>query len=606
MAASVALSVSDIPFNGPDSAIRVSKIDGQLKVNPTYQEFHQSDLDLLVCTGPAGVNMIEAGAKIVDSQTMLEAITLAKTTADTINQEIAKIVAEVGKPKFAYTAFLPTPELAKEVQSIIAADVEDFMNNGADVNGGKAEEKIIDKALVAFESRIESEKLNPNVIKLAAAGYIQSIFRQRVMSGNYRFDKRATDQIRPLHIEAGVLPCTHGSALFQRGLTQAITVTTLGALTEQLFLQDSFGEVPKRYIHFYSAMPFTTGEASKLQGRPGRREIGHGALAEKALEAVIPSVEEFPYTIILTSEIMSQNGSSSMASTCGSTMSLMDAGVPIKDKVAGISVGMVSDGDDKFVLLTDIAGIEDHNGDMDFKITGTRTGITAIQLDIKRQGLTLEMIAQTFVASTKARLSILDEMEKVLSAPRPQLSAYAPKIKVIQVPEDKIGEVIGSGGKTIKGLMQKYNVQIDVDDFGNTAITAIKQEDIDACAADIAAMIKDVEVGEEYDGIVTRVQPFGAFVEFMPGREALLHVSEMTGGFLNDPSSIIKEGDTLKVQIAGFNDNHQIKLSAHQFKAAHPGAPRPAPDARAEFRPQRPQPSFRNFQNSDRNQHPDR
>ena len=336
MAASVALSVSDIPFNGPDSAIRVSKIDGQLKVNQTYQEFHQSDLDLLVCTGPAGVNMIEAGAKIVDSQTMLEAITLAKTTADTINQEIAKIVAEVGKPKFAYTAFLPTPELAKEVQSIIAADVEDFMNNGADVNGGKAEEKIIDKALVAFESRIESEKLNPNVIKLAAAGYIQSIFRQRVMSGNYRFDKRATDQIRPLHIEAGVLPCTHGSALFQRGLTQAITVTTLGALTEQLFLQDSFGEVPKRYIHFYSAMPFTTGEASKLQGRPGRREIGHGALAEKALEAVIPSVEEFPYTIILTSEIMSQNGSSSMASTCGSTMSLMDAGVPIKDKVAGI------------------------------------------------------------------------------------------------------------------------------------------------------------------------------------------------------------------------------------------------------------------------------
>ncbi len=598
LAASTALSVSDIPFNGPDVAIRVSQVNGLLKVNPTYEEFKKSNLDLLVCTCPAGVNMIEAGAKIVDNKTMLEAITLAKKTADDINAEIVKIVAEVGKPKFEYTPFLPSPELAKEVENIIKTDVEYFLNNGGDVNGGKAEEKILDKAVEAFKAKIESGEISANLIKAAAAEYLRIIFRQRVMTRSYRFDGRAVDQIRPLHIEAGVLPCTHGSALFQRGLTQALTITTLGALTDQQYLQDSFGEVPKRYIHYYSAMPFTTGEAGKLQGRPGRREIGHGALAEKALEAVIPTEQEFPYTIILTSEIMSQNGSSSMASTCGSTMSLMDAGVPIKDKVAGISVGMVSDGDDKFVLLTDIAGIEDHNGDMDFKITGTRNGITAIQLDIKRQGLTLEMIAQTFDASTKARLYILDEMEKVLSAPRNQLSVYAPKIKMVQLPEDKIGEVIGSGGKTIKALMQKYQVQIDVDDFGAASISAVNQDDIDNCAHEIEAMIKDVEIGEEYEGVVTRVEPFGAFVEFLPGREALLHVSEMTQGFLSDPSSIIKEGDTLKVQIAGFNDNHQIKLSAHQFKAAHPGAPRPEGD-QDNFRASRPQQgSFRNFQSN--------
>ena len=380
------------------------------------------------------------------------------------------------------------------------------------------------------------------------------------------------DEIRPLTIEAGVLPCVHGSAFFQRGLTQAITVTTLAPLSEKQYLEDSSGETTKRYLHYYSAQPFSTGQTGRV-GRPGRREIGHGALAEKALIPVIPSEEEFPYTIVLTSEVLSQNGSSSMASTCGSTMSLMDAGVPIKDKVAGISIGLVAETDDNYVLLTDIAGTEDHNGDMDFKITGTRNGITAIQLDIKRAGLTLKMIQDTFVASTKARLQILDKMETILASPRPKLSEFAPKIKMVNLPEDKIGEVIGSGGKTIKALMEKYGVQIDIDDDGKASISAQNQENIDKAAYEIESMIKEVQIGEEYEGIVTRVENFGAFVEFLPGREALLHVSEMTGGFLSDPSSIIKIGDHINVKIAGFNDNHQIKLSSPEFKAAHPTSP---------------------------------
>ena len=329
------------------------------------------------------------------------------------------------------------------------------------------------------------------------------------------------------------MPCTHGSALFERGLTQAITITTLGPLADQQYLQDSSGESTKRYIHYYSAAPFSTGQTGRF-GRPGRREIGHGALAEKALLPVLPSIEEFPYTIALTSEVLSQNGSSSMASTCGSTLSLMAAGVPIKDKVAGISVGMVSDAD-KYLLLTDIAGLEDHCGDMDFKITGTRTGITAIQLDIKRMGLSLNMIRDTFTASTKARLAILDKIDSILSAPRTELSPYAPKIKLITLPEDKIGEVIGSGGKTIKALMEKFAVQIDIDDDGRASICSQDIAKIDACVFQIESMIRDINIGEEFDGVVTRVENFGAFVEFLPGREALLHVSEMTGGFLSDP-----------------------------------------------------------------------
>lgn len=572
LAASAALSISNIPFNAPVSAVRVGLIDGQLVVNPSLSDLAKSNVDLLVCTGSEGINMIEAASNIVDNDTMIKAIELAKTTTDDVNKQLVEFAKNFGCKKVEFEKVLPSKDLQNEVENLIKDDVVQFLENAGEDNHSSGQDDIKDKVKTAFEAKIKSEEVSENILIQAADNIIKKYFRTRTLAGT-RFDKRQYDQLRELNTEVGVLPCTHGSAIFQRGLTQALTVTTLGTLADKQYLEDSLGESSKRYIHFYSAMPFSTGQTGRV-GRPGRREVGHGALAEKALLPVIPSEEEFPYTIVLTSEVLSQNGSSSMASTCGSTLSLMDAGVPIKDKVAGISVGMVSD-DTKYILLTDIAGIEDHNGDMDFKITGTRTGITAIQLDIKRQGLSMDMIKDTFVASTKARLQILDKIDETLTGPRAQVSAFAPKIKVVKLPEDKIGEVIGSGGKTIKGLMEKYQVQIDIDDFGGASISSLNQENIDKAAYEIESMIKEIQIGEEYDGVVTRVENYGAFVEFLPGREALLHVSELSGGFLASPATIIKVGDKIHVRVSGFNDNHQIKLAAPEFKALHPGEARP-------------------------------
>lgn len=592
LAASAAIGISNIPFNGPVSAIRIGLIEEKLVLFPSLKEMENSHMDLLICHDPEGVNMIEAEANIISNDIVLEAIKMAIDTGTSVNSQISEFVKKYGQEKVEFIDMSPNKQLLAETEKHLQKDLAQFLADGADGAHIAAEDSIKEKIKTIYKEAIEKDEVSENSLIEAVDIIVRQYFRDHALKGN-RYDKRAFDEVRPLNIEAGYLPCTHGSALFQRGLTQALTITTLGSISEQQYLQDSFGETTKRYIHYYSAGPYSTGQTGRL-GRPGRREVGHGALAEKALVPVIPSIEEFPYTIVLTSEVLSQNGSSSMASTCGSTMSLMDAGVPIKDKVAGISIGMISDNKGKYVLLTDIAGIEDHCGDMDFKITGTRTGITAIQLDIKRLGLSYQMVADTFAASTKARLSILDKMESVLAAPRPQLSAYAPKIKLVILPEDKIGEVIGSGGKTIKGLMEKYSVQIDIDDDGRASISAIDQDKIDACAVEIEAMIKEVQIGEEYDGIVTRVEAYGAFIEFLPGREALLHVSEMSGGFLSDPSAIIKIGDKLKVVISGFNDNHQIKLASPEFKQAHPGDPNAMSN---HDRPQfdRPQGGFRSF-----------
>ena len=585
-AAAAALMLSDIPFNGPVSIVRVGLNDQKLTLFPSISEQFNSSLDLLACKDKEGINMIEADANIVDNDTVLKALDLAFTTGQDINSQLEDFAKKFGKKKIDYEPMAPTQALIDEVEKLIKTDLEKFVTDGLDGTHMAAEEAIKEKVKNHYEAKIKSEEVELNFLMEAVDTLVRKYLREATLKGN-RYDKRAVDEIRPLNIEAGVLPCTHGSALFERGLTQALTVTTLGSLAEQQYLQDSNGEVTKRYLHYYSAAPFSTGQTGRF-GRPGRREVGHGALAEKALVPVIPSIDEFPYTITLTSEVLSQNGSSSMASTCGSTLSLMDAGVPIKDKVAGISVGMMSD-DQQYILLTDIAGIEDHCGDMDFKITGTRHGITAIQLDIKRMGLSMDMIRDTFVASTKARLQILDKIDSVLPEPRKELSIYAPKIKLVNLPEDKIGEVIGSGGKTIKALMEKYGVDIDIDDDGRCSISSPDKDKIEDAAYEIESMIKEVQVGEEYEGIVTRVENYGAFIEFLPGREALLHVSEMSGGFLSDPGSIIKIGDKLKVKIAGFNDNHQIKLSSPEFKAAHPGTPHQNPDRASNHR------EFKNF-----------
>lgn len=574
LSTAVALAISDIPFNGPVSAVRIARTsDKTLIANPSISELKNSDLDLLVCTGPWGVNMIEADGKVIDNQTMYEAIALAVSTSESINDQISKIAKELGKPKMV----LPEvdPKLSKVLEKKLKNEIAIFLEGGQDGAHNHAEEKFVTSAKETLATEITDGTYTENQVVAAALEILEASFKEKMMTG-WRYDGRKIDEIRPLSIETGILPGAHGSAFFQRGLTQAITNVSLSTLEEKLYTQNSLGEDSKTYMHFYSAMPFSTGQPGRT-GRPGRREIGHGALAEKALWAVLPTSDQFPYTVVLTSEILSQNGSSSMASTCGSTMALMDAGVPISAHVAGISTGMVSTSDDKFVLLTDIAGIEDHFGDMDFKITGTRQGITAIQLDIKRAGLTLEMIKQTLSRSEQARFQILDLMEKTLSTPRPTLADHAPKISIVQLPQDKIGEVIGSGGKTIKMLMERYGVQIDINDEGQAFVSGLDASMVETCIEAIKAMIKEPQIGETYQGEVARVESYGAFVEFLPGQEALLHVSEMATGFIKDVNSIIKVGDKLEVTISGFNDNHQIKLSAPKFKAAHVGQASSAP-----------------------------
>lgn len=581
MAASAALMVSDIPFNGPVSAIRLSSLGGQMTSFPSKKELEEAELDLLVCRDAKGINMIEAGAKMLDNDLVLAAIKSGMEIGEKINQQLVEIAKNIGKTKVEYENRSPGQAVVDEVGKLIKTDLENFGAKGVDGKHVADEEEIKDKVEKYFETKIKSEEVEKMQVMEAVDILVRQRVREMVLAGK-RYDGRAMDEVRPIEVEVDVLPSTHGSALFQRGLTQALTITTLGSLSDQQFLQDSNGETTKRYLHYYSAAPFSTGQTGRF-GRPGRREVGHGALAEKALLPVIPSPDVFPYTIALTSEVLSQNGSSSMASTCGSTMSLMAAGVPITEMVGGISVGMVSDELDKFVLLTDIAGLEDHFGDMDFKITGTKKGITAIQLDIKRMGLGFDMIEATFVASTSARLAILAKMESVLDKPRAELSPLAPKIELIRIPEEKIGEVIGSGGKTIKALMQKYGVQIDIEDDGAASIAAADIEKVRQAAFEIESMVREIRIGEEFDGTVTRVEDFGAFVEFLPGRQALLHVSEMAMGFVSKPGSLIKIGDKIHVKVSGFNDNHQIKLAAPEFKAKNKGEERQPMQNRANF-----------------------
>lgn len=567
-AVSTALAISPIPFDSPVSACRLAMQGQKLIVNPSVDQLNQSPLDLLVCASSQGVNMIEASASIIDNSTMLQAITLAKKIIDSSNKQITAIARQIGSPKSEFIPQLPDANLVDQVETYIKKDIREFLKSDHHEAQCQAkEQQITDKVLQKYHQQIEDKKISASHLVEAVSAVIKKYLRFYALKG-IRFDRRQPDELRPLSSQVGLLPCAHGSALFQRGLTQTLTITTLAGLSECQYFQNSTGLSTKRYIHFYSAPPFSFGQTGRF-GRPGRREIGHGALAEKALLPVIPPADDFPYTLILNSEILSQNGSSSMASTCGSTLSLLDAGVPIKDKVAGVSIGMISSSPKKYLLLTDISGLEDHYGDMDFKITGTRQGITAIQLDTKIKGLSLAMIKDVFAASTKARLQILDSMDSTLPQPRSQLSPFAPKIKLIKIPEEKIGDLVGSGGRTIRALMKKYQVEIDVDDEGNISIVSFDADRLKPAVFHIESMLREIKIGEEFDGRVTRVEDYGAFVEFLPGREALVHVSQLSENFVKDIRQLIKVGDKVHVKVIGFNENHQIKLSVPGFKTSH-------------------------------------
>ena len=383
--------------------------------------------------------------------------------------------------------------------------------------------------------------------------------RQNILEHAKRVDGRKLDEVRPIDIEVGILPRTHGSAMFKRGQTQALTVATLGTPSLEQLIESPAGEESKRYIHHYSMPPYSVGETGRM-GTPNRREIGHGALAERALLSVIPSEEDFPYTIRLVSEIMSSNGSTSMASTCGSTLALMDAGVPIKEPVAGISIGLMTD-KKKFILLTDIMGIEDFAGDMDFKVAGTKNGITAIQLDMKIDGLTDEIIKETLSRAHVARLVILEKMTKVISVPRKNLSQYAPKVQVVKIPVEKIGEVIGPGGKMIRQIIAVTGATVDVEDDGSVMISGIDADAVAKAVAWVQGMTREVKPDEEYEGEVKRILPFGAFVEITPGKEGMVHVSQMATGFVSNPNDVVTIGQKVKVRVMEIDDQGRVNLS---------------------------------------------
>ena len=557
---SVALSISDIPFNGPIGAVILGLIDGQVIINPNTEQREKSQMYVTLAGTKQKIVMIEAGANEVPEDVMLNAILYGHEEIKKIVEFIEGIVKEIGKPKFEYQS----SEVPEEIFNAVKEYAYDKMRQAV-LAVDKAER---DKAVAALTEDIQQQfaETFPDMqtsISEAVYKLEKKVVREYLLEEGKRVDGRRLDEIRPLSAEVGIFPRTHGSALFQRGQTQVITTVTLGALGDVQMLDGVDLEEEKRYMHHYNFPGFSVGEAKTSRG-PGRREIGHGALAERALEPVIPSESEFPYAIRLVSEVMMSNGSTSQGSVCGSTLALMDAGVPIKNPVAGISAGLVTDENnpDRFVTFMDIQGIEDFFGDMDFKVAGTKNGITAIQVDIKIDGLSEEIIRQAFELTRKGRMQILDEVIlKTIPAPRPQLSKYAPKIITTSIDPEKIREVIGPGGKIINKIIAETGVKIDIEDDGRVYVASSDTEAGERAMQIIEGIAKDVQPGQIYMGKVMRIMPFGAFVEFLPGKEGLVHISKLDKKRVDRVEDVVNIGDEILVKVIEIDKQGRINLS---------------------------------------------
>ena len=572
---SIALSISDIPFNGPTAAVNIGLIDEQFLVNPDSDQREKSDLLLTVASTRHKVMMIEAGANEVSEEKMFEAIMLAHEENKKIVSFIDSIVSEWGKPKRSYTEHLLPEDLYDKVKTFITDErmesaVFTDLKQERDERISTLTEEALDTLLPSFEDDDQIE--HSALINDAIYKFEKETVRRMILRDHKRPDGRKPDEIRALSAEVDVLPRTHGSALFKRGQTQVLTVTTLGSMGEVQRLDGlDIMEETKRYMHHYNFPSFSVGETRPSRG-PGRREIGHGALAERALIPVIPSEEEFPYAIRLVSEVLSSNGSTSQASVCGSTLSLMAAGVPIKRPVAGISVGLVTgESDDDFILLTDLQGLEDFFGDMDFKVAGTSSGITAIQMDIKIDGLTPEIIKQALEQTRISRNFILDNvMRNAIDKPRADISGFAPKIAMVRVEIDKIAEVIGSRGKVIKRIIEECNVEkIDTEDDGRIFVADRNIDNVRRAIDMINAIVNDPEVGKVYTGKVTRLLNFGAFVEIAPEKEGLIHISQLAKERVKKVEDAVNIGDVVQVKVIEIDEQGRINLSR---KAALPGA----------------------------------
>ena len=565
--ASVALNISDIPFDTLVGTVKVGIVDDKIVLNPDLEQREKSILDLTVSATPTKICMIEAGANEVSDEKMLEAIKVAHQEIKNLCEFIFNIKAEVGKKKAEYKSFAIPQELVDFISDIAYDKMKEAVQtkdkNERDENVTKVDDFVIEQYKEKFGEEVYEE--NKAMVSEALYKAEKKAVRDLVIKEGKRVDGRGLDEIRPLSAEVGLFERVHGSALFSRGLTQVLSMVTLGSSSDVQEIDGLDEEEQKRYMHHYNMPSYSVGEARPSRG-PGRREIGHGALAERALEPVIPSQEEFPYTIRVVSEVLSSNGSTSQGSVCGSTLALMDAGVPIKAPVAGISTGLFTkDGDTSdYIMVTDIQGIEDFFGDMDFKVAGTKKGITAIQVDIKVDGLTYEIIEEAFKRTHKARNYILDEvMLKAIDRPRPNVSKYAPKIEIIKINPDKIRDVIGSGGKTINKIIEETGVKIDIEDDGTVYVSGVDQEKLDKAISIIESLTRDVELNGVYMGKVTKILQFGALVEILPGKEGLLHISKISKERVNKVEDVLNVGDEILVKVIELNkEEGKFSLSA--------------------------------------------
>lgn len=554
--ASCALSISDIPFEGPIAGVRVGMIDGQYIINPTIEQAKVSRLNLAVAGTKDAILMVEAGAKEISEDEMLDAIWFGHEEIKKLVEWQEKIMAEVGKPKMEVPVYEPPAELAAEIEAYGAEQLKAAL---MDANKLEREENVARIKAEIADAFMEKYPDNAKDVAYITQKLVKKIVRRTISVDKIRPDGRALDEVRPVTCEVGLLARPHGSALFTRGQTQILNVLALAPLSEAQTLDGLGVELTKRYIHHYNFPPYSVGETKPLRS-PGRREIGHGALAERALLPVIPSEEEFPYAIRLVSETLESNGSSSMGSVCASTLSLMDAGVPIKAPVAGVAMGLVKDGD-YFTILTDIQGLEDALGDMDFKVAGTKNGITAIQMDIKIDGINKEIFQQALAQAKRGREHIMGIMLDCISEPRKELSKYAPKITTIHIDPEKISKVIGPGGKTIKKIVDETGAKIDIEEDGRIYIAAINSEQAAKAIDIINGITAEAEVGKVYTGKVTRLMAFGAFVEILPGKEGLVHISQLSTERVNKVEDVVSVGDEIVVKVTEIDQKGRINLS---------------------------------------------
>ena len=589
--ASIALSISDIPWEGPISGISVGLVDGQIVLNPTAEQQAKNDLQLTVSSTSDLVAMIEAGANQVPDDVVFDAIMTGHRENQKIVEFINSIVAEIGKPKFTFESSNPDTEMFEAIKEFAIDDVKFALDTDDKTVRDERMLPIYDKVHAKFDEIYPEQelKIDDCMYKLQ-----KFVVRRWLLDEGKRVDGRGIDDIRPLSSEVGLLPRVHGSGLFSRGQTQVLTIATLGSIRDSQLLDGIDNETEKRYIHHYNMPSYSVGETKPSRG-PGRREVGHGALAERALVPVIPSAEEFPYTIRLVSEVLSSNGSTSQGSICGSTLALMDAGVPIKAPVAGISCGLITEGD-RWMTMVDIQGLEDFHGDMDFKVAGTKAGITAIQMDLKVHGLTPEIIKEALAKTHKARDYILDEvMLKAIAEPRAEVSKYAPKMISTTIHPDKIREVIGSGGKVIQKIQADCECKIDIDDDGKVFITAIDAEKAQRALMIVETIANDPEIGAIYRGKVTRLMTFGAFVEIAPGKDGLVHISKLDVKRTEKVEDVVAVGDEIIVKVTEIDDQGRINLSRRDALVEIEGATVEDDGAEeADRKPRRSRQGFRN------------